>query len=456
MLWTVVKRELLDHLMSFRFSALFVMTFLLMVVSVLVFSARYGREMKEYPQRVEGFVGEDGKVHLGWIACQGGGTVHAVPSQLGFMFAAGEHELPDRAVMAVHGISTLERGVEPGDIMNTPGETDWTYVITVLLSFGAGLLTYKSVSGERRDGTLTLVLANPVSRAVILLGKYLAALLALGTVFVVSLITGVILLGVLGSVPLGPDDWIKIGLFVILSVLFLSVFVFTGLLCSVFTRGPVLSAVAFLFVWMTLIFVIPNLGGVLAGLAVNVQTPRQVREAAREIPDRYTLTPSMSAGEVASVKLARESARENLLLSYLRSLVAQVDFGRDMTRVSPAAVFSSAAERIVGGGTFRFEHFVDNAVRYRQGFLQAIIEADKNDPKSEHRYVPWWCGGSHFSMLSVDPGPAKVFRDTLPHAWEGLSAAAWDILMLLLYALIAFAVAFWRFSRQDVAPAPGT
>jgi ABC-type transport system involved in multi-copper enzyme maturation permease subunit len=456
MLWTVVKRELLDHLTSFRFSAMFVLTFLLMITSVLVFSARYAREKKEYPQRVDGFVTAEGKVALGWIACQGGGSVRAIPSPLGFMYAAGERELPDQAVMAVHGMGVLQKSVEPGDILNTAGGADWTYVITVLLSFGAGLLTYKSVSGERRDGTLTLVLANPVSRATILFGKYLAALLALSTVFVVSLISGVVLVQLLGSVPLGPDDWTKIALFAILGLIFLSVFVFTGLLCSVFTRTPVLSAVAFLFVWMTLIFVIPNLGGILAGLAGNVRTPRQIREAAREIPDRYTLTPAMSADQVAAVKLGRESAREQLLLSYISSLVAQVDFGRELTRVSPAGVFSSAAERIVGGGTFRLTRFVDNAVRFRQGFLQALIEADKNDPKSEHRYTPWWCGGNHFSALTVDIGPAKVFHDTLPSAWEGLGAAFWDLFLLILYTIIAFAVAFWRFARQDVAPVPGT
>jgi ABC-type transport system involved in multi-copper enzyme maturation permease subunit len=456
MLWTVVKRELLDHLMSFRFSAMFVMTFLLMVISVLLFSNRYVHERNEYPKRVEGFVGQDGKIQMGWIACQGGGVVRTIASPLGFIFAAGENALPDEAVMALHGVEVLQRGVEPGDIMNTAGGTDWTYVITVLLSFGAGLLTYKSVSGERRDGTLTLVLANPVSRAVILLGKYVAALLALATVFIVSLLAGVVLLELLGTVPLGPDDWIKIGLFALLSLVFLSVFVFTGLLCSVFTRGPVLSAVAFLFTWMTLIFVIPNLAGILAGLTGEAPTPLKIRETAKTIPDRYTLSPSMGADEVASVKLARESARELLLLSYVRSLVQQVDFGRNLTRVSPASVYSFAAERIASGGTFRLTRFVDNAVRFRQGLLQAVIDADRSDPQSEHRYVPWWCGGNHFSKLAVDPGPAKEFHDTLPSAWEGLSAAFWDIFLLLMYTIIAFAVAFWRFARQDVAPAPGT
>ncbi len=456
MLWTVVKRELLDHLFSLRFSAIFVLTLILMLTSVLVFSARYARQQREYPKRVEAFVDEQGTVNLYSIACNSGATVREVPSPLGFLFAAGERELPDQSVMALHGLNTLWRSTEPGDIMDSSSGTDWTYVVTVLLSFGAGLLTYKSISGERRDGTLTLVLANPVSRATILLGKYLAALLALGTVFIASVLAGVILLEVLGTAQLGGDDWIKLGLFVLLSMIFLSAFVFAGLLCSVFTRGPVLSAVAFLFAWMTLVFVIPNLGGILAGLNGKAQTPLQVRMAAKEIPDRYTLTPAMSGEKVASTMLERESAREQLLLSYFRSLVAQVDLGRNLTRVSPASAFSFAAERIVGGGTFRLTRFVDNAVRYRQGMFQAVIEADKRDPKSQHRYVPYWCGGDHFSALTVDLGPAKEFHDTLPSAKEGFAAAFWDLFLLLMYTIIAFAVAFWRFARQDVAPAPGT
>ena len=118
-------------------------------------------------------------------------------------------------------------------------------------------------------------------------------------------------------------------------------------------------------------------------------------------------------------------------------------------------IVSATMMGIVGGGPFRLTRFVENAVRYRRGLLDAVIAADRNDPKSEHRYVPWWCGGNHFSSLKVDPGPAKEFHDVLPSAGEGVAAGLWDIVLLLLYSMIAFAASFWRFARQDVAPAPG-
>ncbi len=163
----------------------------------------------------------------------------------------------------------------------------------------------------------------------------------------------------------------------------------------------------------------------------------------------------MSPEDVASVKLRRELAREQLLLQYLQSLDRQVALGEVLTRISPAATFSYAAERIVGGGTYRMMHFVNNAVHYRESFLRAIVAADREDPLSAHRYVPWWCGDAHFSQRLVDIGPMKEFRDEAPSTLENLNAAAWDILVLVLFNVAVFVVSFWRFARQNVAPAPG-
>ena len=455
MLRAVFKQELLDHIMSFRFSAITVLTILLMVLSALVFSSSYQRALMQYPTRVSTFVDEQGTVNLKMIACQGGATVREIPSPLAFCSGSGERELPNEAAMAVHGLSDVQRGAEPGDILSNGGSLDWAFVVAVLLSFGAGLLTYKSISGERRDGTLTLVLSNPVPRSTILAGRYLAALSALVVVFLFAVACGLIVLQSSGALQLRGDDWFKVAFFVLLSIVYLSLFVMTGLLCSVFAKGPVLSAVAFVFVWTALVFIVPNLSGLLAGELGSVRTPSQIHQTAGTIPDQYTLTAAMGADEVAAVKIRRETAREALLLDYIQSLVQQVRFGENLTSLSPASVFSSAAERIVGGGTVRLMYFIGNAARYREGFYRAILDADKKDPRSEHRYVPWNCGGSHFSELTVDPGPAKEFHDVLPSSGEGLVASAWGFAQLILYNLIAFALAFWRFARQDVAPTPG-
>ena len=455
MFWTIVGKDLLDHISSFRFLAIFVLTILLMVTSVLVFSVRYENAIKEYPHRVEGLVNEDGKTSLRNVPCQGGPKARRFPSDLAFCSGAGERELPNEAAVAVHGLRALRRTSDIGAILEGSAHVDWAFVIAVLLSFAAGLLTYKGISGELRDGTLALMLSNPVSRGTVLLAKYFAALLPLATALSVAAMFSLIVLQTTGVVQFTADDWMKIGFVGLASLCYLSLFILIGLLCSVCTRSPLISAVAFLFTWTCLVFVIPNLGGILAGQIGHVKTPLQMKESAESIPGQLPLTPGMSDAEAASVKLRRELAKERLLIEYVQSLVRQVHLGQNLTRISPASTYSYAVEHIVGGGTYRLMRFVDNVVRFREGFLRAMIEADKEDPQSKHRYTPWSCGGNHFSHRTVDLGPAKVFRDPPPSGMEGVQAAFMDLSLLIFYNGLLFLIIFLRFARQDVAPAPG-
>jgi ABC-type transport system involved in multi-copper enzyme maturation permease subunit len=455
MFWTIFKRETIDHLMSLRFSAIVVLSLGLMVTSVLVFSVNYENAIKEYPSRVRELVNADGKVDLSAIPCTGGATVRRVPSPLAFCSETGERELPDQVVMAVHGLRAVQRTSEIGEILRGSAHVDWAFVISVLLSFGAGLLTYKVISGERRDGTLTLILSHPIPRSTVLLGKYFAALFALTTAFLIASLVGLIVLQSRGMVQLQGDDWVKLVLFGLVSIVYLSVFTLIGLICSVFARSPLIAAVAFLFIWIILVFVIPNAGSILAEQIGSIKTPLQMREIARAIPDQLSLTPGMTDDQVASSKLQRELVRERLLKEYLQSLIQQVHLGEDLTRVSPTSTFTYAVEQIIGGGTSRLSHFVNNAVLFREGFFQAMIQADKQDPESQHRYVPWWCGNNPFSHRVVDIGPAKEFRDSPLSSTQSLVSAFWNLFLLVLYNILAFAVAFWRFTRQDVAPTPG-
>lgn len=455
MFWTIVGKELMDHISSFRFLAIFILTTLLMVTSVLVFSVQYENAIKEYPRRVEGLVNEDGKTNLRNVPCRGGATVRRFPSKLVFCSGIGERELPDQATVAAHGLRAVRRTGDISDILGSSAYVDWAFVIAVLLSFAAGLLTYKGISGELRDGTLALMLSNPISRGTVLLAKYLAALIPLATALSVAALFSLIVLQATGVVQFTGNDWMKIGLVGLTSLCYLSLFILIGLLCSVFTRSPLISAVAFLFTWTCLVFVIPNLGGILARQLGHVKTPLQMKKIAESIPDQLPLTPGMSDAEVASVKLRRELARERLLTEYVQSLVRQVHLGQNLTRISPASTYSYAVEHIVGGGTYRLMRFVDNVVRFREGFLRAMIAADKEDPQSLHQYTPWSCGGNRFSQRTVDLGPAKEFQDPPPSSMEGLHAAFTDLSLLIFFNGLLFLITFLRFARQDVTPAPG-
>lgn len=218
----------------------------------------------------------------------------------------------------------------------------------------AGLLTYRSIAGELQDGTLALVFSNPVSRFAVLMGKYLASLLALGMALAISMVFSLLVLQLTGAVHLQGDDWLKIAFVGVVSLLYLSCFVLIGQCCSILGRNPTIAAVAFLFSWTLLVFVVPNLGGMAAGQMGKTKTPRQVREIAEAIPDQIVLSAGMSPEEEAAIKRERELAQERLLRDYIRELVHQVSLGQDLTRISPTSIFTYAVEEVTGDGIGRF------------------------------------------------------------------------------------------------------
>ena len=148
MFWTIVRKELVEHIGSFRFLTVFVLTILLMVTGVLVFSVQYERAIEEYPRRMKGLVDEEGKTHLRNVPCKAVSGVRRFPSDLAFCSGAGERELPNEAAIAVHGLRSLFRTSDIGELLGGSAYVDWAFAITVLLSFAAGLLTYKGISGE--------------------------------------------------------------------------------------------------------------------------------------------------------------------------------------------------------------------------------------------------------------------------------------------------------------------
>lgn len=454
MFWTIVRREFLDHVMNFRFSAIFILILVLMTVCVGVFSAGYKNAAREHPRTISNLVNDDGKTALSMAPCQSG-EVRRAPSAMAFCSGMSDRELPNVILMHINAMEGLGRIQANDELLSGSKFLDWTFVVTVILSFAAGLLTYKGISGERSDGTLTLVLSNPLPRSTLLLAKYSAVMIALAITLFSAVTFSLITLRSAGAVDLTNDDYLKVALFGITSLLYVSVFVLLGLICSVFARSPLIAAVAFLFNWLILVFVIPNLGGIIAGLAGKIDTPVQVQAKADAIDSKFPTRPGMTLAEEASVRMQRKGASEELLLEHVQALLNQADLGRYLTRVSPASTFRYAAENITGGGTFRFMSFIRNAIRYREGFFAAMLEADRKDPKSQHIYCPNRCGGEGFTKETVDLGPAKEFRDPPPSSGESAGAALTDIAILIFFNLIAFAVAFWPFTRMDVAPTPG-
>ncbi|MDP6510335.1 MAG: ABC transporter permease [Dehalococcoidia bacterium] len=151
------------------------------------------------------------------------------------------------------------------DVANAPTEL----VFLRLFTTGAGLLRpsfvtfvgffgpfiglalgFDAISGERSRRTLGRLLAQPVYRDAVINGKFLAGAATIGLVFltIFLIITGMGM-RLLGYPP-GLQEMAFMGVFLVVSVLYITFWLGVAILASVFFERPVLSALVSVGLWL--------------------------------------------------------------------------------------------------------------------------------------------------------------------------------------------------------------
>ena len=134
---------------------------------------------------------------------------------------------------------------------NPPGVSDWVIAplfadVAFMLLMVIPVISMRSLSAERRDKTLSLLMSSPVSMTEIVLGKYAGILLFLAImVGMISLMPLSLMLGT--TLDTGKLISGSLGLF-----LMLSAFAAAGLFISGLTQSPAVAAVASFFLLFTL------------------------------------------------------------------------------------------------------------------------------------------------------------------------------------------------------------
>jgi ABC-type transport system involved in multi-copper enzyme maturation permease subunit len=141
---------------------------------------------------------------------------------------------------------------------------DFQTVLALVLSLLALLFTYDAVSGEREQGTLKLFLSNPVSRAVLLLGKTLGVVLTLLPILVFCFLLSWLIIALTPQVPFTADLAVRSGLLLGANVVFFLLLAMLGLLVSSRFRSSGGALALCLLVWVATVFLVPATAGYLA------------------------------------------------------------------------------------------------------------------------------------------------------------------------------------------------
>jgi ABC-type transport system involved in multi-copper enzyme maturation permease subunit len=261
MLKTIIQKELLSNIFSFRFLVIFVLLLVIVTITVFILTDNYVKKLDEYSQRqreIENYLGD-----------------YAHFNRINNVVRPSQPPVPFYSL--IRGLSS-DSNIEEFD--NDPLPVmfpliDFTFIVTILLSLIALLFSYDSLSGEKEDGTLKLMLSNRLSRSKIILGKIIGGTLTLLIPFLLSLIIGFLVILLNPRVLWKGADWGAFGLILLGSILYFTFFYCLGIFISSRHHSSSSSIMTSLFVWVFFILIIPNLSPYIASFLV--QTPSRIK-----------------------------------------------------------------------------------------------------------------------------------------------------------------------------------
>jgi ABC-type transport system involved in multi-copper enzyme maturation permease subunit len=255
---TIVKREFLDNLLSFKFIACVVVAIVVSLASTSILTRDYQDRLKNYDKGVALAKEELTKIPV--YSCLKI-KLFRKPSPLSIFVAGIERKAGNYAEIPILGMdipTSLQGGVTKNEFAAAFSIFDFSSVIIIIFTVLAILLSYGSISGEKEDGQLALALANSVPRHKILLGKYFGALASIAVPLAFCFILG--FLWVLFSKNVGVDAsfFASMGVLFSVSLLYLSCILLFGILVSSRTKTSFSSLLFLLTFYLVGTFLVPQ------------------------------------------------------------------------------------------------------------------------------------------------------------------------------------------------------
>ncbi len=462
----IIHRELLDLLRSLHFVLLLIISTGLFVADGFIFAGRYSANLSRYSRQIT-----ENDSHPSTINTK----VIFRPAEFAFLAEAGESRSPLSFTLGPGDIPTPDLTEKGNRELAIVPDIDWAFIVKIIFSLYAILLSFDAISGEREEGTLRQVLSNPVARIRIMAGKYVAIIGALLIPLIIGIILSLLILSQFDQVVMSPDSLGRVVLFVVLSGIYLSVFAFLGLAASSLFRSSAFVLLIALAVWVLLVIIIPNASGIISDSLRAVPGEYEVAKQYKEAFDVTfqtgfdALQQSIDKGEItdesqAQVKFDRlaGSAREAMIKareSYVATVKGRSAVARSLSRVSPTALFQYTAEGIAGTGILREARQVEDLKNYADLYNAFVLKKVGKLTSTANAGFGAYLAirGKLFSLRSSSPedyrGDMSDFPRFAEHKYfslDGVRDALEEIVPLVFWNLGMLLFAGWSIQRCDI------
>ena len=498
-LWLIIQREFVSNVLTSRFMIGFLICLMSTAAAVFVQVEDYEKRLAAYHITVQ----EHQETVRTWdLYSQVNPKAHRKPNSLGIFNVGIEKSGAD--MVSIQLATPIWEKVAQKHGSDNPFlsiflSIDVIFVFKIVVSALAILFAYNTISGEREDGTLKLVLSNPISRDTLVIGKYLGGMLSLFPMVVISFIIGILIAYASPATDFNRGDLFRLVAVLIISLFYVSTCYLLGMLLSVWTKEATTTLILSMFIWGILTIVHSNIAtfGVMKFPPYPPQAEKEILQHIqqrwgdfKEERDAYLLKKWGYKYPVSAISLIGDGA---LSISINANSPAELGFGEfyeikpihivDVSKLQevlgyqePLRIdYANQAEALLKQREQveeRNRQFAEDISRFSfadayRFAVGAITDTDRESYQDfirrarsyKRQVVNYLSGKNAFSArawFSSDQG-AAAFRDLPvfqnPHTslFQSLFRASSDILILLAWNVILFIGVYVSFLRYDMS-----
>jgi ABC-type transport system involved in multi-copper enzyme maturation permease subunit len=414
------------------------------------------------------------------------------PSPLSIFSSGLSVYFPNKITADSHGIWHAEKDYG----INNPiallfGKIDFYFIITIILSLLAFMVTFNSITGEKENGTLRLMLANAVPRWNIIFAKITGSYTVFLVSFLVGIISGLVLLTLTTSVPiLSANYLVPFLVIMIISLLFLFILFNMGILLSIKTKNSGASITASLLLWILIAIIIPKVSPMIAQIIYPIETEEVVTKQKNMKRDEIRLEFDKIRGElmknimsdrginleardfwtigndsesqaalniydekIVEVKRKYDEIENSAIViiekDYHNQQLVQQSISKNISRISPIGCYTYLISDLTNTGLLELSNIESNARQFTS-FTESEYYSKMRKYYKEYRF-----GGSTSNGIfgKVDWGSFKVptmNTYNYPKLVSSLGSNWIDLLLICFYALFFFTVSVFQFIKYDV------